>query len=367
MGTGSTNRLKRAATVGLGTVFFGVVAGAHGLMATGAGSIPLLGVLWIFTPAPVVFFWRWMYARKTPGLVANLAPRVYLSLAPVVAVAVLLGVGWVASERGINPAGCETTGKTLQDFPHLEPMAEVVTFTVPQGGNRAGWFIPGESRATVILLHGFGCGRQGMLEHARILHNAGYSTLLFDFRGRGDSDGDAVTLGYYEQRDALAAIEYLKTRSDVDSSNLGVLGVSMGASVAIMAAAQAPEVQAVVADSPFESAERAVEEGFTRVVGLPAFPFAPVTLEIIQWRLGISPRNVVPRENVADISPRPLLIIHGTADTEVSPWNSEVLFDAAGEPKELWLIPDGCHTCGIKDPNGEYSRRIVQFFDRYLN
>jgi pimeloyl-ACP methyl ester carboxylesterase len=130
-----------------------------------------------------------------------------------------------------------------------------------------------------------------MLEYAQVLHQASYSTLLFDFRGRGDSDGDAVTLGFYEQQDVLAAVEYLKNRDDVDMDRVGVLGISMGGVVAILAAAQEPAIKSVVADSPFESAEQAIEEGFTRVVGLPTFPFAPITLQFIKWRLGIPQRR----------------------------------------------------------------------------
>lgn len=140
----------------------------------------------------------------------------------------------------------------------------------------------------------------------------------------------------------------------------------MGASVAIMAAAQVPEIKAVIADSPFQSANKAVEEGFTRVTDLPAFPFAPVTLLIIRLRLGISPGDVVPADRVSAISPRPILLIHGLGDTKVTPGNSEALFAAAGEPKELWLLPGSQHTDGIKDYRDEYSRRMVEFFDSHL-
>jgi fermentation-respiration switch protein FrsA (DUF1100 family) len=81
----------------------------------------------------------------------------------------------------------------------------------------------------------------------------------------------------------------------------------------------------------------------------------------------VSPDRVVPRDYVAAISPRPLLLIHGLADTEVSPANSEILFAAAGEPKELWLVPDIDHTRGMRDRQDEYSERIVQFFDQHLD
>ena len=217
-----------------------------------------------------------------------------------------------------------------------------------------------------MLLHGYGCRRQQMLDYAQVLHQAGYSTFLFDFHGRGESDGDAVTLGFREQRDASEAVIYLRSRGDVDMTRLGVLGVSMGGSVAILAAAREPEIKAVIADSPFASADLAVEEGFTRVVGLPAFPFAPITLQLIRWRVGFAPQDIVPKEHIADISPRPVLLIHGLDDAKVSPDNSRILYEAAREPKELWLIPGGTHTCGLRENPEEYSRRILEFFDRYL-
>jgi dipeptidyl aminopeptidase/acylaminoacyl peptidase len=206
-----------------------------------------------------------------------------------------------------------------------------------------------------------------MLARALILNQAGYSTLLFDFYGQGESDGDAVTLGFNERQDAVAAVEYLKTRDDVDDANLGILGISMGGSVAIMAAAMSPDIKAVVADSPFQSASRGIEEGFTRVTGLPRFPFSPIVLRFIRWRLGISPDEIVPIDQVAAISPRPLLLIHGTADADVSPGNSEALFAAAGEPKELVLLPGIEHASGMKDVPDDYTELIVGFFDRYLD
>jgi uncharacterized protein len=306
-------------------------------------------ILWVFAPAPTVFLWYWLSRRENWSRIQKALAIGYLSLAALLSLIVPAMVGWVATERALHPAVCEAGERSLENYPDIQPAAELVSFPVPEGGRRVGWFIPGRSQATVILLHGFGCQRQEMLEHAQVLHQAGYSTLLFDFRGRGDSDGDAVTLGFYEQQDALAAVEYLKSRDDVDMGRVGVLGISMGGAVAVLAAAQEPAIRAVIADSPFESAEQAIEEGFTRVMGLPAFPFASITLQFIEWRLGISPNGVIPRDHIAAISPRPILIIHGLADTEVNPANSGALFDAALEPKELWLLPGVNHANGIED------------------
>jgi dipeptidyl aminopeptidase/acylaminoacyl peptidase len=124
----------------------------------------------------------------------------------------------------------------------------------------------------------------GMLRHADFLHNLGFNTLLFDFRNRGESEGDAVTIGYYEQGEALAALNYLKTRPEVDPKRIGVLGASMGAAVAIMAAARSEGMRAAVADSPFKSIESVVAQSFEHYINLPPFPYAPITLQILAWR-----------------------------------------------------------------------------------
>jgi len=366
----ASRTLPFVASLVLGAAFFGLVAAVHGLTATASGSIPWLAALWLFVPAPVIFVWQGVSARSRNSTFAipkrwRWLVKGYLVLAAVLSVAVLGGVGWIGSQRAIHPAA-STYQRTLADYPALQAAAEVVSFQVPQDGRRVGWFIPGRSKATVLLLHGYGGRREGMLARADVLHQAGYSVMLFDFRNRGESDGDAVSLGFHETQDAVEAVRYLNTRRDVDQGRLGVLGASMGASVAILAASQAPELKAVIADSAFQSASRAVEEGFTRETGLPRLPYSPIALAIIQLRLGVSPGDIVPEDHIRAISPRPILLIHGLADSDLSPANSQALFAAAGEPKELWLLPGSGHIDGIEDYPEEYARRMVQFFDSNL-
>jgi len=116
-----------------------------------------------------------------------------------------------------------------------------------------------------------------MLPHADFLHEAGYSVLLFDFRSSGESEGDAVTMGFHERGDVQGAVQYLKRRSDADGESLWVLGVSMGAATAIMTAAVTPELKAVVSESSFKSVDSAIASSFEHFIHLPAFPFAPIS------------------------------------------------------------------------------------------
>jgi dipeptidyl aminopeptidase/acylaminoacyl peptidase len=355
------------------------VAWVHGLTATAGNSMATLYALWLFVPAPAVYVWQGL--RPWPRL--QPLGKGYLAVSAVLSVMVLGGVAWIGSERTIHPKpGNEPS---LQEYPLP---VERIEFQAPDGTKRVGWFIPGRTvepssvvvgfipehgpgsqsplRATVLILSGYGGTKAGMLRHANFLHERGFNTLVFDFRNRGESEGSAVTLGYYEQDEALAALGYLKTRPDVDPQRIGLLGASMGAATAILAAARSEDFRAVVADSPFKSAESVVGQSFQHFINLPPFPYAPITLQILAWRTGITPKNIVPLAVVDRISPRPLLLIHGTGDTTINYEASKQLYERAGEPKELWLIPDIGHTQGMQKAPEEYAERVSAFFDRWL-
>ena len=354
--------MKKTIATTIGTAFFGTVALFHGVTATAADSIIFLGVLWIFTPAPLVFLAR----MRRPWVRLRALSTAYLVTAAVLSVVVLAGVGWIGSERGIHPSLNDEL-PALADFPELAAALEEAEFQSRDGTPLKGWFIPGQTPTTVILLHGFTDIREKMLPHADFLWRAGYSVLLFDFRSRGESGGDAVTLGYREKGDVQGAVAYLKGRADADGENVGVLGVSMGGATAIMAAAETPELKAVVSESSFKSVDRAIADSFEHFIHLPAFPFAPITVFIIERRLGMTTEQVVPEKDVALLSPRPVFIIHGKDDGTLRPDNGEALFAAAGEPKEdLWLIPGAGHAEGVEIAPEEYARRVVQFFDQHI-
>lgn len=367
--TSSRGDMKRNLAILIGTAFFGIVAAIHGITATADKSIsvvgisiPVLMVLWLFVPAPLVFLagmWRPLARyRKLSNW--------YLATSTVLSILVLAVVGWIGSEDGIHPSLSDDL-PVLEDYPQLEAALEDVIFQSSDGTLLSGWFIPGESPKTVILLHGFTDTREKMLPHASFLHDAGYSVLLFDFRSRGQSAGDAVTLGFHEQGDVKGAVQLLKERPDADGESVGVLGVSMGGATAIMAAAETPELTAVVSESAFKSVDSAIASAFEHFIHLPAFPFAPITVLIIEKRLGINADQVVPEERVGLISPRPVFIIHGQEDETIVTGDADAIYAAAREPKEdLWFIPGAGHAEGVEIAPEEYGKRVVDFFNLYL-
>ena len=157
---------------------------------------------------------------------------------------------------------------------------EDVRFRADDGVALDGWWIPAEpDEGTILLLHGYAKTRLEVLPHAEYLHEAGYNVLLFDWRAHGRSEGAFTSLGYHERRDLRGAVDEALRRSDAP---LGALGYSMGAATAILGGADDLRIAAVVVDSPFATIEASLDTAFPILSNpkLPAFPFAPVALEI---------------------------------------------------------------------------------------
>jgi dipeptidyl aminopeptidase/acylaminoacyl peptidase len=205
-----------------------------------------------------------------------------------------------------------------------------------------------------------------MLPWVEFLHGAGYSVFTYDSRSRGQSGGSAVTLGALEQYDLLSAIDYLETRGDVDGTKIGALGVSMGGATSILAAAQDRRIRAVVSDCGYSDVRSVIASSFRRFIGLPAFPFAPITVLVAEWRTGVRVDSVRPMDKIGLIGPRAVLLIHGLDDADVPPAHSARNFAAAKEPKELWWVHGAGHGSSREMAGAEYADRVVSFFHRHL-
>src|SRR5262249_52698218 len=126
---------------------------------------------------------------------------------------------------------------------------ESVRLHSSDGAPLAGWFIPASEKlksnpkGVIVLCHGVDSEKTGMLAVAQTPRNHGYSTLLFDFRARGESGGRCCTLGYREVDDLLAAISYVRSRPDSKKLPIGVLGESLGGSTALMGTARCKDVR----------------------------------------------------------------------------------------------------------------------------
>lgn len=277
-----------------------------------------------------------------------------------------LGFGiWVARSRayGIVHPGRVPLARTPDSVGITNYTS--VSFLSSDGLTLRGWYAPTKNGAAVITVHGHGGNREGMLDDAALLTARGYGVLLFDLRNSGESDGAMTTLGLLEVNDVRGAMEFVKAQEGVDANRIGLLGHSMGGATAIMAA-RIPQARAVVAESTYTSLEDNITNGVRQVAGLPPFPFAPLVIFFGQQEAGLDITAVRPVDDIALISPRPILIVHGELDETIAAANAHKLYEAAGEPKELYVIPNAGHTGLVQAGAEEYVRRVVGFFDESL-
>jgi len=229
-----------------------------------------------------------------------------------------------------------------------------------------GWYIPPRNGSVIIFVHGHAGNRLGLWGEAVILIKQGYGALLFDLRNSGESEGSVTTFGLQEVLDVRGAVDFVLAQPGVDPNQIGLLGRSMGGATALMATARIPEIRAVIAESTYTRMEDNIQTGVQRLAGLPPFPFAPLIIFWGQQEAGIDIRQVRPIDDIATLSPRPVLLVHGELDDLIPVVNAHQLYEAAHEPKELYLIPNAGHGGFIEAAGEAYARKITEFFNNSL-
>ncbi len=277
---------------------------------------------------------------------------------------------------------------------HRDPRADLgldyrdVEFETVGGAVLRGWLVPGASdaRTGVVTVHGGGADRREYLRMLPVFHDAGYPVLLFDLREHGISDGNArgLSFGVREHRDVIFAVRHLRKQTGVE--HVAVVGASMGAATAILAAALSDEIDAVIAEYPAGSLETwvpymirsqagaAVASDFAAQgetapelllgAGQPEWWIELVTFFLL-WRIDGDP-DLDPLDVVDRIAPRPLLLMHGERDRMAPVADSRELFSRAGEPKELWIMPDGDHTSFYNAHPEAWRARVLGFLRKHL-
>lgn len=241
------------------------------------------------------------------------------------------------------------------DVPHEE-----VSFLTDDDLTIRGWFFPrAETNRVVVCCTGHRGVKSELLGIGSGLWRAGNNVLLFDFRGCGQSDPAPISLAHREVMDARAAVRFVSER--VPGAQIAMVGFSMGAAVSILVAATDAIVRAVVADSSFTGVREVVAHNLGKH-RLPP-PVVPLTDVVNRWRYGYPFAAVRPIEMVAQIAPRPLLIIHGESDELIPVSHARQLFERAEQPKELWIVPGARHCGAYFHDRATYVRRVSRFLD----
>ena len=272
-----------------------------------------------------------------------------------------LGVGALLAARQISGPQRPALDYGFTPF-EVGVDSEDVTFTAADGIRLAGWWLdrPG-SEQVVIVCHGNRGNKADMLGIGPGLWRAGFTVLMFDFRGNGASADGPQSLAHYEQRDLEAAIDLVAERRP--DAEIDVVGFSMGAAVSILVAARDERVARVIADSSFADV-RGVVAAAARGLRLQPMPLVDLVDRATHLRYGYRFHEVETVEVVAAIAPRPLLLVHGTDDSVIPVEHAHRLARAAGDGCELRVV-EGAEHCGayFEDRPG-YIARAAGFLRR---
>ncbi len=237
------------------------------------------------------------------------------------------------------------------DTPERAGLAfESVYFNSADGTQLSGWFIPATGntnsvKGTVIHMHGNAQNMSAHWAYADWLPSRGFNLFTFDYRGYGQSQGAPDPKGIFE--DAVAALNAMRNRSDIDTQRLFVFGQSLGGMLAIAAAAASPEgICAVLAEAPAHSYSAWAED------------------QMPQLDLALDDTYCA-SSYVAQLAPIPLLLLHSRADRVVPYAHSVALFEAAQEPKQLVTLADGEHNDAMTLRHGtRYQDMLLEFFSQ---
>jgi fermentation-respiration switch protein FrsA (DUF1100 family) len=264
---------------------------------------------------------------------------------------------WLAGSFLTAPAN-----QTIGDLPS-DITGSSVQFPSESGSTIHGWFIPGKKgMGAIVLMHGVRANRLSMLDRARFLSRAGYAVLLFDFQAHGESEGRHITFGYLESKDAQAAIHFL--RSNAPDEKIGLIGVSMGGASALLASPPL-DVNAMVLEMVYPTIKEAISNRLTMRLGGWASVLTPLLSWQLKPRLGIDADALRPIDKVGSIR-APKLFIVGAEDQHTTIEESQQMFNAASEPKELWVISGAKHVDLYSVSKNEYEQRVLEFFGKHL-
>lgn len=264
------------------------------------------------------------------------------------------------------------------------PDAENVRFAASDGLSLSGCYLRAARPRRGVILFGleFGSNCWACRAYCEHLVENGFDVFAFEARNQGSSD---AMPGYeplqwvttYEVRDVEAALAYLKSRPDADPRGVGFFGISKGGGAGLIVAARDPYVRCCVSDGVFATYTTLVPymKQWFRIYNshyviqglIPLWFYGLIGLaglrQIERQRRCRFPHleRYLPR-----LAPRPLLMIHGMADTYIKAEMTHRLFAFARQPKELWLVENAKHNQALQIAGAEYRRRVLCFFETHL-
>jgi pimeloyl-ACP methyl ester carboxylesterase len=266
--------------------------------------------------------------------------------------AILLGLPWAFS---VVMTG---TMRRAADEPLPAAWREVALRSPDGLALRAAIRAGDPARPAFVIAHGLGDTLDSFLPLGDAFAARGHTVLAVDLRGHGGSEGRLTTLGGLEQRDVTAAMEHLRQQG-LAGGGLVLFGFSMGAVAVLHAAADQPDVKAVVAECPYDTYRDTIARHAKLFYGLPRWlPLIPMAIRIAEWRAGFD-ADAIDSLSAARRLRAPLFLIVDGLDRRMPESIVRRVLDAHPGPKELW-VADGVDHVGAQW-HPEYPARVAAF------
>lgn len=230
-------------------------------------------------------------------------------------------------------------------------------------------YIPASAatKKTVVLVHGFASSKEQMGGYARMFHQMGYNVLVPDDRAQGASGGKAMSYGYFESRDYLKWINQVIARQG-KQSQIVLFGVSMGgATTMITSGLKTPtQLKAYIEDCGYTTADDEIRYQAKQMYNLPYWPLVPMTSTVTRLRAGFSYKDA---DSVSAVKKnhKPMLFIHGGADTFVPTKMVYRVYHADAGPKRLLVVPGAKHAASLEHNPKLYQQTVRHFLTRYFH
>ncbi|MDE2838546.1 MAG: alpha/beta fold hydrolase [Chloroflexota bacterium] len=232
-----------------------------------------------------------------------------------------------------------------------------------------GWWLPAEdAKGVVIRVHGLDGTRDSSLGLSKALVEGGYSVLVFDLRGHGESDIAQMGAGIHEQDDLRGAIDYVLTHRGAEPGRILVYGDSFGGAIALMTAVDEPGVVGLFSDSSFTSvSDLLIQEvaDRTRAARWSATALRPGILFVANTVKGLDINEVRPVDS-AGLYEYPLGLAHCRADERVPLFHLAQIREQLQEFPHMVIYEDCEHSQGWEDYTDHYEAFLLNYFDERL-
>lgn len=233
----------------------------------------------------------------------------------------------------------------------------------PSGEHLHAWWLAGAPEQPIILhFHGNRHNRLQMLGRAKFFATQGFNNLLPDFQAHGQSEGQHVTFGYREREDCELWLAEVRQR--FPTHKLVAIGLSLGGAACLLGQTAA-KVDVLVLEMVYSTLRDAVDNRMTLRFGRFGKYLSPLLTLQLKPTLGIGLDDLRPIEHIANVT-TPKLIMAGDQDQRTTLAQTQRLFQAAAEPKTLWIIPGAGHEDLYAFTPQAYQETVLPFIRQHL-